>query len=46
VISEMPSYNSHLILGSLYPSRSQGIDLGVSIENVDKETVVVKVSVQ
>ena len=43
-ISEIANLNGHVINGDFYKSRTKGVDIGVSMELFENETVVVKVS--
>jgi pyruvate/2-oxoglutarate dehydrogenase complex dihydrolipoamide acyltransferase (E2) component len=41
-LSDIPSLNGHVIGGDFYQSRSSGIDIGISFELTESETVVLK----
>lgn len=39
----MPSMNGHVFMGNFYPSKTPGIDVGVSLQVSEKETMIVKI---
>jgi hypothetical protein len=41
-LSEIPNLNGHVIGGDFYQSRSSGVDVSVSLELFENETVVIK----
>lgn len=43
VLLEMPSLNGHVVFGSFYRSKAKGVDVSVSLDVSEKETVAVKI---
>lgn len=35
--------NGHVFMGEFYPSKTNGVDMGVSVEVSDKETMILKI---
>ncbi len=42
-ISEIPQLNGHIIGGDFYPTRTDGVDISVSLESIEGDTTFIKV---